>query len=194
MRLLKPLPLSKDVARIPVSKFLKCLVEILLIFYVVISERICDTIAEVDFSSSTREQCINVPSLVCNTEERTVFEKTCKTETTFDCSGITASASTSQSSGFVSSSSGSASSDYGSSQSGYAQDQEQFSTNPPAYSQNPTPQGNNDYDSLLIFCILIPSLTLQCLAEDNKINAATLLLAKCLLNLAKGGKKEFANR
>ena len=154
MRLLKQLPLSKDVARIPVSKFLKYFVKTLLKFGNFISERICDTIAEVDFSSSTREQCINVPSLVCNTEERTVFEKTCKTETTFDCSGITASASNSQSSGsgFVSASSASASSDYRSSQTGYAQDQEQFSTNPPAYSQNPTPQGNNNF---IILCFYV---------------------------------------
>merc|ERR1711963_40052 len=88
-------------------------------------ERVCDTIAEVDFSTSTREQCINVPSLICNTEERTVFEKTCKTETSFDCSGI--SASSNQNSG---------SSDYRSSQDGYSQDQDQFSNNAP-YGQQP---------------------------------------------------------
>jgi len=38
-----------------------------------------------DFSSFTREHCINVPSLVCNTEEKTVYEKTCRTETKYDC-------------------------------------------------------------------------------------------------------------
>merc|ERR1719266_1817231 len=48
-------------------------------------DRVCDTVVELQESKQHRDECVNVPSLVCNTEERTVFEKTCRTETKFDC-------------------------------------------------------------------------------------------------------------
>jgi len=48
-------------------------------------DRVCDTVVELQESKQHRDECVNVPSLVCTTEERTVFEKTCRTETKFDC-------------------------------------------------------------------------------------------------------------
>merc|ERR1711913_220358 len=36
-------------------------------------------------SKKQREECILVPSFVCTSEEKTVHEKTCRTETKFDC-------------------------------------------------------------------------------------------------------------
>jgi len=48
-------------------------------------ERVCDTLVDLEEDKTQRDECINVPSLVCTTEERTVFEKTCHSETKFDC-------------------------------------------------------------------------------------------------------------
>jgi hypothetical protein len=50
-----------------------------------VPEKICDTVYEVDFSSKEDVQCVHIPNPICNTEERTVYEKTCRTSTTFEC-------------------------------------------------------------------------------------------------------------
>lgn len=49
------------------------------------SDKVCDTIYEMEDTKHQHEECILVPSLVCTTEEKTVHEKTCRTETKFDC-------------------------------------------------------------------------------------------------------------
>jgi hypothetical protein len=38
------------------------------------------------FNTKDDFQCLNIPNPVCNTEEKTVYEKTCRTTSTFDCS------------------------------------------------------------------------------------------------------------
>jgi len=50
-----------------------------------VPERVCNTIYVMDWTESYRNQCINVTNLVCSTQERTVFEKTCHFETKYDC-------------------------------------------------------------------------------------------------------------
>jgi len=49
------------------------------------SEKVCDTIYDMEETKKQRKECIKVPSLVCTTEEKTVHEKTCRTLTKFDC-------------------------------------------------------------------------------------------------------------
>ena len=51
-------------------------------------ERVCDTVYTVNFHAKDDFQCINIPNPVCTTEEKTVYEKTCRTETVFDCSNL----------------------------------------------------------------------------------------------------------
>jgi hypothetical protein len=43
--------------------------------YLFFKERVCDTLVDLEEDKTQRDECINVPSLVCTTEERTVFEK-----------------------------------------------------------------------------------------------------------------------
>jgi len=49
------------------------------------SDKVCDTIYDMEEIKKQRDECIHVPSLVCTTEEKTVHEKTCRTLTKFDC-------------------------------------------------------------------------------------------------------------
>ena len=44
-------------------------------FFFIFEERVCDTLVDLEEDKTQRDECINVPSLVCTTEERTVFEK-----------------------------------------------------------------------------------------------------------------------
>ena len=44
-------------------------------FIFIFEERVCDTLVDLEEDKTQRDECINVPSLVCTTEERTVFEK-----------------------------------------------------------------------------------------------------------------------
>ena len=45
------------------------------IYIFFLEERVCDTLVDLEEDKTQRDECINVPSLVCTTEERTVFEK-----------------------------------------------------------------------------------------------------------------------
>ena len=45
------------------------------ISHFIFEERVCDTLVDLEEDKTKRDECINVPSLVCTTEERTVFEK-----------------------------------------------------------------------------------------------------------------------
>jgi len=49
------------------------------------SDKVCDTVYAMEETKVQREECILVPSFVCTSEEKTVHEKTCRTETKFDC-------------------------------------------------------------------------------------------------------------
>ena len=49
-------------------------------------ERVCDTLVDLEEDKTQRDECINVPSLVCTTEERTVFEKVIFLKMKFSCS------------------------------------------------------------------------------------------------------------
>jgi hypothetical protein len=48
-------------------------------------DKVCDTVYAMEETKIQREECILVPSFVCTSEEKTVHEKTCRTETKFDC-------------------------------------------------------------------------------------------------------------
>ena len=43
--------------------------------FFIFEERVCDTLVDLEEDKTQRDECINVPSLVCTTEEKTVFEK-----------------------------------------------------------------------------------------------------------------------
>ena len=62
--------------------------ESLLILSVLKLDRVCDTVVELQESKQHRDECVNVPSLVCTTEERTVFEKVNMYVAIFLCSHL----------------------------------------------------------------------------------------------------------
>ena len=41
----------------------------------IFSDKVCDTIYDMEEIKKQRDECIHVPSLVCTTEEKTVHEK-----------------------------------------------------------------------------------------------------------------------
>ena len=69
-----------------------------------LQERVCNKYYVIDWTDSHHNQCINLTNMVCSTQERTVFEKTCHYNTKYDCESV-------YGSGYVQ-----AKSDYGSSQ------------------------------------------------------------------------------
>ena len=44
-------------------------------YFFIFEERVCDTLVDLEEDKTQRDECIIVPSLVCTTEEKTVFEK-----------------------------------------------------------------------------------------------------------------------
>ena len=48
-------------------------------------ERVCDTVFDTSFTTKDDFQCLNVMNPMCSTEERTIYDKTCTTTTSFDC-------------------------------------------------------------------------------------------------------------
>jgi hypothetical protein len=49
------------------------------------SERVCDTVYETDETNKDDFQCISVRNSVCNNADQTLYDKTCRTTTKFDC-------------------------------------------------------------------------------------------------------------
>merc|ERR1712066_740408 len=50
-----------------------------------VQERVCDTVFDVSHSTKENHQCIRVNNPFCTFEETTIVDKTCRTQTKFDC-------------------------------------------------------------------------------------------------------------
>merc|ERR1712059_98605 len=50
-----------------------------------IADRICDTVYETDLTERDDFKCINIVNPYCATKEHTIYDKTCRTITHFDC-------------------------------------------------------------------------------------------------------------
>jgi hypothetical protein len=50
-----------------------------------VTERVCDTVYETDETNKDDFQCISVRNSVCNNADQTLYDKTCRTTTKFDC-------------------------------------------------------------------------------------------------------------
>ena len=50
-----------------------------------ITERVCDTVYETEYTEKDDFQCITITNPSCGTKDYTVYDKTCRTVTHFDC-------------------------------------------------------------------------------------------------------------
>jgi hypothetical protein len=50
-----------------------------------ISERVCDTVYETDSNTREGQQCLTLENPVCHNVDNVVYDKTCRTVSTFDC-------------------------------------------------------------------------------------------------------------
>jgi hypothetical protein len=50
-----------------------------------VGERVCDTVYETEFTEKDDFQCITITNPSCGTKDYTVYDKTCRTVTHFDC-------------------------------------------------------------------------------------------------------------
>ena len=55
------------------------------ILFLLFTERVCDTVYETDSTNRNDFQCIKVRNSVCSNVDQTLYDKTCRTTTKFEC-------------------------------------------------------------------------------------------------------------
>lgn len=55
-----------------------------------VSERICDTVVDMKFSSKEDSKCIDLMGPVCSSKDMQIVDKTCRTVVNYDCSAVEA--------------------------------------------------------------------------------------------------------